>query len=296
MRSASASHCIMSSTQSSKHAVVVATALATVTLALWMYRRQRRQQPCGAAEEIPAAECAQHAGQKGAEKQQSSVQLPPLPMPSRPVCIIYDGSADSSRAVANILEEQLGTGFDCASSELANLPTDALRVGGAFLFVVECDKEGEATAARPFTRALRPLRMADSQALDGASVGVLALAHSVCAYSAASGGSDKFRGGARLLSSLTEAGARPLHALGMAEMEVRVCRATTPRRACSAPTFCCAYPHAWCERMCAQVEEVEVSVVPWAVAVRAALERDAQAEQAVEGIVRAAEAQLRARP
>lgn len=48
--------------------------------------------------------------------------------------------------------------------------------------------------------------------------------------------------------------------------------------------------------MCAQVEEVEVSVVPWAVAVRAALERDAQAEQAVEGIVRAAEAQLRARP
>ena len=220
----------MSSTQSSKHAVVAATALATVTLALWMYRRQRRQQPCGAAEEIPAAECAQHAGQKGAEKQQSSVQLPPLPMPSRPVCIIYDGSADSSRAVANILEEQLGTGFDCASSELANLPTDALRVGGAFLFVVECDKEGEATAARPFTRALRPLRMADSQALDGASVGVLALAHSVCAYSAASGGSDKFRGGARLLSSLTEAGARPLHALGMAEMEVRVCRATTPRR------------------------------------------------------------------
>ena len=213
MRSASASHCIMSSTQSSKHAVVAATALATVTLALWMYRRQRRQQPCGAAEEIPAAECAQHAGQKGAEKQQSSVQLPPLPMPSRPVCIIYDGSADSSRAVANILEEQLGTGFDCASSELANLPTDALRVGGAFLFVVECDKEGEATAARPFTRALRPLRMADSQALDGASVGVLALAHSVCAYSAASGGSDKFRGGARLLSSLTEAGARPLHAL-----------------------------------------------------------------------------------
>ena len=44
---------------------------------------------------------------------------------------------------------------------------------------------------------------------------------SVCAFSAASGGMDKFRGAARLEAALVKAGAQTLCAMGMAEVEVR---------------------------------------------------------------------------
>ena len=43
---------------------------------------------------------------------------------------------------------------------------------------------------------------------------------SVCSFSAAQGGSDKYRGALRLQSGLVDAGARKLHELGCAEMEV----------------------------------------------------------------------------
>ena len=62
-------------------------------------------------------------------------------------------------------------------------------------------------------------------------VGVLGIARSVCAFSAASGGSDKFLGAAKLQKALLEHGCTLLVPYGGAEVEM---------------------------------EEVEVSVVPWA--------------------------------
>ena len=96
-----------------------------------------------------------------------------------------------------------------------------------WLFIVECDKEGDSMGARKLVKALKT---AESGRLWGVRVAVLALAKSVCAFSAASGGDDKFRAGHRLLAALKAAGANALCTVGHAEVEV---------------------------------EEVETSVVPW---------------------------------
>ena len=77
---------------------------------------------------------------------------------------------------------------------------------------------------------MRSLKAAQAPSLIGVQVAVLALAKSVCAFSAASGGDDKFMGGHRLLKSLQAAGAEAICKVGHAEVEV---------------------------------EEVEVSVIPW---------------------------------
>ena len=69
-------------------------------------------------------------------------------------------------------------------------------------------------------------------------MGVLGIARSVCAFSAASGGSDKFLGAAKLQKALLEHGCTLLVPYGGAEVEM---------------------------------EEVEVSVLPWVDGVAAAL-------------------------
>ena len=67
---------------------------------------------------------------------------------------------------------------------------------------------------------LRALKKADANTLSGKRIAVLALARSVCSFSAASGGLDKFRGGARLQSALLAAGAWKLCQMGCAEVEM----------------------------------------------------------------------------
>ena len=123
------------------------------------------------------------------------------------------------------------------------LPTDEgdTLVGcsaAVLIVVVECESDGTAcTTARKFMRELKKL---GDTPLSGKKVAVLAVASSVCAFSAASGGSDKFGGGGKLLKALLEiGGGEALVKLGCAEVEQ---------------------------------EEVETSVHPWVSSVRAALD------------------------
>ena len=182
----------------------------------------------------------------------------------RLIGLVSESVADSSVAVVGVLERILGEGFEIERLELANLKgpeaAASLQGGGCYVFVVEVESDGEAPAARPLTRSLRSMRLTEAGSLEGTRVAVLSLAHSVCAFSAAQGGSDKFRGGARLQSGLVDAGARALLALGTAEVEV---------------------------------EEVDTAVVPWAEELRAALLREEEAAKGLERMMRETEGQLR---
>lgn len=105
------------------------------------------------------------------------------------------------------------------------------------LLVVECESDGSAcTSARKFMRALK---QADELAGTPRRVACLALARSVCANSAAMLGADKFNGCAKVQRALQDRGCSVLLPIGGAEIEL---------------------------------EEVEVSVLPWADRVAAALD------------------------
>ena len=163
----------------------------------------------------------------------------PQPQPQPLVAIVSELAADSSQAVATLLADTFSE-FACERIDLkplsaATLPGFAAQRGfsrAAFIFIVEVDAEGDAGTARPLTRALKPLKLSTPDPLAGVHVAVIALAHSVCAFSAASGGADKYRGGQRLQNALVEAGAHLLRPLGCAEMvrrEHRDARRPPPR-------------------------------------------------------------------
>jgi hypothetical protein len=221
---------------------------AVAALALFIYHRQKKR----AATELEPEPLTQSQSQSFSAPERQTIT------------IVFDAAEDSSVAVAGLLADTLEPDFACERIDTFNadiLHPDELRGGGTFLFVVEVDKEGEAPSARPLTRALRPLRLSDSRALDGTRIAVIALAHSVCAFSAASGGQDKFRGGLRLQNGLVDAGARAVHAFGSAEVEV---------------------------------EEVGESVLPWCMEVKSALQREIGMEQQMMEMMRASKAQLAA--
>lgn len=158
------------------------------------------------------------------------------------VRLLYDGASAEqiSELVANELK---AAGLACdAAAPLASVDAAAFAgdsAGRASIFVVECDREGDVPAARKLVRGLKKAAGPDAaSALSDGTVAVLALAASVCAFSAASAGKEKYKGGARLLADLQALGARQLSPLGGAEVEV---------------------------------EEVDVHVLPWARSVCAAL-------------------------
>ena len=97
--------------------------------------------------------------------------------------------------------------------------------------MVEVESDGGASeTARKFLRSLKKHPPPLGGALDSKRVGVLALARNVCAFSARSGGSNKYCGAAKLQKALIDAGATLLVPMGSAEVEM---------------------------------EEVEVSIIPW---------------------------------
>jgi hypothetical protein len=99
------------------------------------------------------------------------------------------------------------------------------------LFVIEVESDGSPSeTARKFLRSLKKHPPPLGGALDSKRVGVLALARNVCAFSAGSGGSNKYSGAAKLQKALIDAGATLLVPMGSAEVEM---------------------------------EEVEVSIIPW---------------------------------
>ena len=144
---------------------------------------------------------------------------------------IFRDLGDAAEAIADLAAKTLSAENLEVSSIEPMAPTCTQDISNAtttlLLFVVECDKEGDSSCAR---KLMRSLKAAQAPSLIGVQVAVLALAKSVCAFSAASGGDDKFMGGHRLLKSLQAAGAEAICKVGHAEVEV---------------------------------EEVEVSVIPW---------------------------------
>ena len=147
--------------------------------------------------------------------------------------IVHDGG-EAARAISALVHSTIGepANISCIQDTSAESLAQSERIT-TWVFVVEVDKEGDCTEAR---KLLRALKKADANTLSGKRIAVLALARSVCSFSAASGGLDKYRGGARLQSALLAAGAWKLCQMGCAEVEM---------------------------------EEVEVSVLPWAQALKA---------------------------
>ena len=93
----------------------------------------------------------------------------------------------------------------------------------AVLFVVEVERDGTGCdAARKFLRQLTktPDPLFGDAGLATKAVGVLGLARSVCSFSAASGGAEKFAGAARFQTRLVSAGCELLVPMGMAEVEL----------------------------------------------------------------------------
>lgn len=157
--------------------------------------------------------------------------------------ILFEG--ESAEQIAELVSKELqAAGHACdAAACLSSLDASTFvgaSAGRFLVFVLECDREGDASAARSLVRKLKKTFPPDaaSVALAGASVAVLALARSVCAFSAASAGKEKYQGGARLLTDMQALGARQLCPTGGAEIEV---------------------------------EDVDVHVLPWARTVCAAL-------------------------
>ena len=210
--------------KASLRAIVTSVTCALgLVLATLLRRRLQQRQPSSACE-APPPRPAPAVSDK-------------TPRDARTVTIVTDGS-DASVAVGELLCKELGPSAAAqltTGAKSATLTAAAATCAACYIFVVEVDKEGE-LVERSLARVTKGLQ---AEALQGLSVAVMALARSVCAFSAASGGADKFRGGSKLLASLKAAGACAVLAkCGMAEVEV---------------------------------EEVEVSVVPWAGKLREAL-------------------------
>ena len=86
---------------------------------------------------------------------------------------------------------------------------------------VEHDGTG-CSAARKFLRQLTksPTTLFGDEELATKAVGVLGLARSVCSFSAASGGADKYAGAARFQARLISAGCELLVPMGTSEVEL----------------------------------------------------------------------------
>ena len=200
---------------------IVATGVSLAVLLVWHTRRRL---------------------QKSSSKPEPTVvQAPTEPVATKPVAApvamavhIAHDDGEASQAIAALVSSTMGE----PSKVMSMVDVDCSQLNRdstGWVFVVEVDREGDSTAGRKLSKALKAQNPAG---LNGAQVAVLALARSVCSFSAASGGMDKFRGGARLQSALVAAGASPLCQMGCAEVEM---------------------------------EEVEVSVVPWAKALAASV-------------------------
>lgn len=200
---------------------IVATGVSLAVLLVWHTRRRLQKSSSKSAPTV--------------------VQAPTEPVATKPVAApvamavhIAHDDGEASQAIAALVSSTMGE----PSKVMSMVDVDCSQLNRdstGWVFVVEVDREGDSTAGRKLSKALKAQNPAG---LNGAQVAVLALARSVCSFSAASGGMDKFRGGARLQSALVAAGASPLCQMGCAEVEM---------------------------------EEVEVSVVPWAKALAASV-------------------------
>ena len=93
----------------------------------------------------------------------------------------------------------------------------------AVLFIIEVERDGTACdAARKFLRQLSKSSetVFGQTELRHKAIGVLGLARSVCSFSAASGGADKFAGAARFQRRLATMGCHVLLPMGMSEVEL----------------------------------------------------------------------------
>jgi hypothetical protein len=137
--------------------------------------------------------------------------------------------SQTAAAIAEVVLERLDSSHHLSSvvHHDWNAATDA----DVILFVIEVESDGSPSeTARKFLRSLKKQPPPLGGALDSKRVGVLALARNVCAFSAGSGGSNKYSGAAKLQKALIDAGATLLVPMGSAEVEM---------------------------------EEVEVSIIPW---------------------------------
>ena len=163
-----------------------------------------------------------HLGAASSEPRLAAID-PKSAAATRAVTLLHDGGEAAQEITNSVLREALHDVNLHGTASIAGIGVEELLAAagnGACVFCVEVDAEGEAPGGRALTRALKRLA-ADQRPLQGRGIAVLALARSVCAFSAASGGMDKFRGAARLEAALVKAGAQTLCAMGMAEVEVR---------------------------------------------------------------------------
>ncbi|KOO26002.1 hypothetical protein Ctob_003310 [Chrysochromulina tobinii] len=172
-------------------------------------------------------------------------KLPPISRSTLEAVLV--GGMRTAAAIAEVVLERLDSSHHLSSvvHHDWNAATDA----DVILFVIEVESDGSPSeTARKFLRSLKKQPPPLGGALDSKRVGVLALARNVCAFSAGSGGSNKYSGAAKLQKALIDAGATLLVPMGSAEVEM---------------------------------EEVEVSIIPWVdtVADACAVERQAPQPQ-----------------
>jgi len=163
--------------------------------------------------------------------------------------------------VAEVVKTRLGlTGEAIIPDPSHTDPWSAINAVAVMIVIIEVDGNGEAChTARQWMRRLKAAicegKMQPGGMLTGKYLSVLALASSVCAFSSASAGLDKYRGAARIEHSLLEMGClRLTPAMGTAETET---------------------------------EEVDANVMPWADKVALAL--DGLAREAARDDARARE-------
>jgi peptide-methionine (S)-S-oxide reductase len=159
---------------------------------------------------------------------------------SKPTAEVYDGPWHDLPPVAIVPLSGEATvvrhEHDCVADSIAEvvrarLGPRAVVVGEwnadvsatAVLFIVEVERDGTGCdAARKFLRQLAksPTTIFGQADVASKAVGVLGLARSVCSFSAASGGADKFAGAARFQARLVSAGCELLLPMGTSEVEL----------------------------------------------------------------------------
>lgn len=174
-------------------AIAATAAVIAATLVLLVWRRRRLQEACATARR------------------------------NSRFCIIHD-EAEAAMSIAAVVSERLSACSHVCDQRLPMADFNpAEHLPGAsetvWIMIVDVDREGESAAARRLTKAVRSLK--GETPLAGVRVGVLTLAHSVCAFSAASGGAEKFSAGAKLQAALAAAGSNILVPQGCAEVEVQ---------------------------------------------------------------------------
>ena len=181
----------------------------------------------------PSSESASANDYDGPWHDLPPVAIVPLSGEATVVCHEHHCVADG---IAEVVRSRLGPRAVVVRDWHADVSASAV------LFIVEVERDGTSCdAARKFLRQLTksPATLFGDAELATKAVGVLGLARSVCSFSAASGGADKFAGAARLQARLVSAGCELLVPMGMSEVEL---------------------------------EGVEVAVLPWADAAARAFE------------------------